>query len=111
MRSILLTGLAFLLALAWSAPGRAGEIDDAKRAGLVGERFDGYLGAVEAQPSEATQRLVTTINTQRREKYREIAANNGIALDQVERLSGQKLIQRAAAGHFVMLPDGGWTRK
>ena len=77
MRSALLTCLALLLALAWSAPGRAGELDDAKRLGQVGERFDGYVGAVESRPSDATRRLVTEINARRKQEYQAIAAKNG----------------------------------
>lgn len=102
---------AALLALLLAAPLQASELDDALRAGQVGERFDGYVGAVSSDPSADVRRLVDSINAQRREHYQAIAAKNGVDVAQVAAISGKKLVERAAAGSYVMLPDGAWRRK
>tara|TARA_B100000965_G_scaffold253261_1_gene213093 strand:+ start:355 stop:690 length:336 start_codon:yes stop_codon:yes gene_type:complete len=94
-----------LVAGAWAM-----DLDAAKSQGLVGERPDGYLGAVAAGRADV-QALVNDINTQRRAKYEAIAAKRGTPLANVERFVGQKLITRAATGEYVMTPGGQWVRK
>lgn len=84
-------------------------LNDAKAQGLVGEQLDGYLGVVSDAPG--VQRLVDDINLQRRQLYRDIARKNGAPLNAVEKLAGQKAIERAASGEIVQSPSGGWVRK
>lgn len=105
--SILL--LTMLVALA--GPASADALDDAKRAGLVGEQSNGYLGVVEAPGTAETRALVDGINARRRERYRSIAANNGIELEAVELLAGQKAIEKTPPGQFIRLASGPWRRK
>ncbi len=87
------------------------DLEQAKTQGLVGERPDGYLEALPATSPPDVKALVEAINRQRQEKYRQIADRNGIALDTVERLAGEKAINKSAPGHFVQLPSGQWVRK
>jgi uncharacterized protein YdbL (DUF1318 family) len=104
--------LAVAFALAAAAPLEASELDEAIRAGEVGERWDGYVGAVSASPSPATQRLVSELNAKRREHYAQLAARNGVPVEEVGKLTGVKLIERAPAGSYVMpAPDGAWRRR
>lgn len=103
--------LGFLTGLALSGPAAADALGDAKRAGLVGEQADGYLGIVEPPGSAAVRALVEDINDRRRERYRGIAADNGIELEAVELLAGQKAIEKTPAGQFIRLPSGPWRRK
>lgn len=110
-RPLALATLLLVAALAWGVPVRASELDEAIRAGAVGERFDGYLGTVAADPSPASQRLVAEINARRRQEYAAIAARNGVPVEAVAQISGKKLVERAAPGTHVMLPDGRWLRK
>jgi uncharacterized protein YdbL (DUF1318 family) len=86
------------------------DLDAAKSQGLVGERPDGYLGAVAAGRADI-QSLVNDINARRRAQYQEIAKRNGTSLTAVEQVVGQKLISRAASGEYVMTPGGQWVRK
>lgn len=85
------------------------DLDAAKGQGLVGEQPNGYLGVVKATP-EAVE-LVADINARRREAYERIARENGITLDQVANLAGQKAIERSAAGIYIRTPDGQWVTK
>jgi uncharacterized protein YdbL (DUF1318 family) len=99
---------AVLLAAAPLA--RADELDSAKAAGQVGERADGYLGVVGSAPPGISN-LVNDVNAKRRAKYGEIAKQNGTAVDAVGALMGQKLIERAPSGQYVMGADGRWVKK
>ena len=82
----------------------------AKSSGLVGEKYDGYLGAVGA-PNAAVQSLIADVNGKRRTQYRRIADTNKITRKDVEQLAAQKAIDRTQAGGYVMGEDGRWRRK
>ena len=71
----LASGLAVLMLVA--LPALADTLDGARAKGLVGERPDGYVGAV-VSPTPDTQNLITTVNAQRRTKYEQIAKQKGV---------------------------------
>ncbi|MEQ9143556.1 MAG: YdbL family protein [Parvibaculaceae bacterium] len=104
---------AVVLSLALVAPpASADPLDDAKAAGLVGERLDGYLGIVRPSAGADVQRLVQDINLRRRDSYRAIAEQTaGSTLSDVEILAGAKLIARTPAGQYVQNAAGEWVRK
>jgi uncharacterized protein YdbL (DUF1318 family) len=87
----------------------ADQLGDAKKAGTVGERPDGYLGVVSG--GAEVKALVEQINGKRREKYRGIAQKRGTSVKAVAALAGAKLIENAAPGEYVMTSSGKWTRK
>jgi uncharacterized protein YdbL (DUF1318 family) len=89
----------------------ADRLSDAKSAGLVGERLDGYLGTVSSNPPADVLDLVQGINRKRKQAYQEIAIQQGQPLHVVEKLMVEKLIQRAESGHYIMGEDGRWIRK
>ena len=103
-------GAAGTIALALPHGAFALDLATAKVNGWVGERRDGYLGLVGGAPQEARP-LVDAINRERREAYEGVAASNAVPLNQVEALAGQKLIDRAASGTFIMDAAGRWIRK
>ncbi|MEX2614662.1 MAG: YdbL family protein [Alphaproteobacteria bacterium] len=110
--TVLLPLLAFLaiVSVILTGPAAADSLDDAKRNGLVGETLRGYIAPVKA-PSAETTRLVNDINQRRRAAYEDIAKKNGIPIQQVEVLTGQRIIERAPAGTFYQDSSGNWTRK
>jgi uncharacterized protein YdbL (DUF1318 family) len=99
-----------ILILSWAGLAFGAELDQAKSAGLVGERADGYLGLVEEDASSDVVNLVKEINDKRRAEYRRIAGGNDLSLEQVQALAGKKAIERTAAGGWI-LTNGGWQRK
>lgn len=103
----LLTVLLSVLA----TPAFAISLDAAKAQGLVGERLDGYIGAVASAPSGEVTGLVSSINTARKAEYAKIAARNGQPVSVVEKLAAAKLIERLGAGQFFMDKGGNWVRK
>ncbi len=86
-------------------------LDEAKAQGLVGEKLDGYIAAVSAAPSAEVQALVSSTNDGRRKVYAELAQRNGITLEAVGVLSGEKLQGAAPSGQYIQLPDGSWRKK
>jgi hypothetical protein len=105
--------LALSIALAIALPAAGSELDlnSARKQGLVGEKADGYLGIVVAQPSAAVAALAKEVNTKRRDAYEAIARKNGTAVDAVAALAGAKLIERASPGEWVTDAGGNWRKK
>ena len=105
--------LALSLGLAMMIAGgaHADALGDARAAGFVGERANGYIGLVNPAAPGDVKALVADINAKRRAKYQGIADANGTSLQAVEAIVGRKLIERARPGHYVTDASGRWVRK
>lgn len=101
---------ASLLLLVHAGAARALDLDSAKQQGLVGERTDGYVGAVAASPSAEVEALVADVNAKRRDSYAAIASKNGTAVETVAALAAQKLIGRVPSGQWIS-DQGRWYLK
>lgn len=95
----------------FALPVAAQSLDAAKAAGQIGERIDGYVGVVDANAPGDIKRLVDEVNAGRKAKYAEIAAERGTSVQAVAQIAGEKLIERAARGEYVMGADGRWRQK
>lgn len=82
----------------------------AKRAGYLGERIDGYLGVVSADTPPDIRAMADEINAKRRAEYAAIAKRQGVPVEAVAQLAGQKLIERASPGEWVLGADGDWRQ-
>lgn len=109
VRLAIATFTAIIMGAATASSVCALSLDEAKAKGLVGERTNGYLGAVNAPNAEA-QALITDVNQKRRQAYEDIAKRNQTPLTAVESLAGEKAIQNTKPGHFIEGP-GGWVKK
>ncbi|MCD6035125.1 MAG: uncharacterized protein K0R63_866 [Rickettsiales bacterium] len=106
-----LAGLAVALMLLAPAA-YAIDIDSAKAKGLVGERPDGYLGAVSSSADAETKALVEEINTKRRAKYQQVSQENNQQLRVVEKVAGEKAIkEHVSPGEYYMDASGKWVKK
>lgn len=110
IRRVLLIAGLFAGVLTLAAPElRADALDAAKAAGQVGERYDGYLGAVGGD--DASKTLATNINAKRKAYYAKIAAGEGTSVEAVAAIAGAKLVKGAPSGQYVMpSADSGWKR-
>lgn len=99
-----------LFAVIPGGPALALDLEQAKAAGLVGERADGLLGAVPSAPAPEIRALIDRINGDRMAEYRRIAQQNNTSPQAVMAIAGSKLIDRAPDGQFVN-PGDGWVRK
>lgn len=84
-------------------------LEQAKQQGLVGETLSGYLAPV--KQNRKTQVLVEQINLARSKKYQQLAENNAVSIDEVARMAGLKLIERANHGEYVRGINGQWMKK
>lgn len=84
-------------------------LDEARTQGRVGETLRGYIAPLRHDPE--TLELVERINRARSESYQQLADKNNLPLDDVARLAGQKLVNRAKAGEYVQGINGQWLKK
>ncbi len=104
--------IAACVGILWTAVASSAfalSLDEAKAKGLVGEKTNGYLGAVNPSNAEA-QALVEDVNQKRRQAYEDIAKRNRTNVQAVETLAGEKAIQNTKLGYFIEGPDG-WMKK
>ncbi len=101
---------AALLAIAPAASGQTPAVDAARVAGIIGERFDGYIGVAGAA-SAAVRSQVSRINIQRRSLYSNLAAARGATPQDVGITAGCQLLARVGVGQAYMLIDGVWRRR
>ncbi|EBI2160635.1 DUF1318 domain-containing protein [Salmonella enterica] len=84
-------------------------LDEARTQGRVGETLNGYLVALKNDAE--TQKLVLDINHARRASYQQLADSNHLPVDEVAKMAGQKLVERARLGEYVLGINGKWMRK
>ncbi|EAR4839296.1 YdbL family protein [Salmonella enterica] len=84
-------------------------LDEARTQGRVGETLNGYLVALKNDAE--TQKLVLDINHARRASYQQLADSNHLPVDEVSKMAGQKLVERARPGEYVQGINGKWMRK
>ncbi|EBP7131574.1 DUF1318 domain-containing protein [Salmonella enterica] len=84
-------------------------LDEARTQGRVGETLNGYLVALKNDAE--TQKLVLDINHASRASYQQLADSNHLPVDEVAKMAGQKLVERARPGEYVQGINGKWMRK
>lgn len=109
IRSLILAAAVAGLVPAGAAAQTAA-VDSARSAGVVGERFDGYLGFA-AEPNATVRAQTGAINIKRRALYARLAAERGVTVQDVGITAGCTLLARVAAGGAYMLADGVWRRR
>ena len=108
MRAVLIV-LAALSVVA-QAQAQPAAVAEAMRAGIVGERFDGYLGYAAPLPLDL-RRQVSAINIQRRNLYTQLSVRRNVTVNVVGVATGCELLGRLAVGQAYMLKDGVWRRR
>jgi len=99
-----------LLALSLASPVvQALTLDEARAEGRVGETLRGYIAP--RSHDRETLALVEQINKARSESYQQLADSNNIPVDDVARVAGQKLVNRAKPGEYVQGINGQWLKK
>ena len=108
---MLLIAALFALAVPASAPAQdPAAIRAARRAGLIGERYDGYVGIVNANASAEVRRQVAALNIRRRSLYANLAARKGVSPAEVGITAACSLLRRIGVGEYYLPGQGGWRR-
>ena len=108
----LLGALLMAVAMACAAPAMAADsLEDARAAGLVGERPDGLVAPVSSNVPADVMSLIQSVNAKRMEKYQQIAAEKGVPVEQVGAITGEKIIAKLKPGWYYMDASGNWVKK
>ena len=103
--------LALAATVATAMPAVAQSLDEARSAGYLGERPDGYLAQRDPAAPQWALDLMSSVNQQRQAKYFELAASNGTSIEAVEVVAGEKIIQSLPSGSYYMDAGGNWMQK
>ncbi len=108
-------GFAFFIAAlpalaAAPADGQSPAVERAIQSGEVGERYDGYMGAV-GVPSPELRRQVAAINLRRRNLYIGLAGRKNVSPQLVGMATACELLSKLGVGQSYMLSDGAWRRR
>lgn len=100
------------LALALSAgPATAQDaVISARASGIVGERYDGYLGAA-GTLSPTLRSQVAAINIKRRALFSDLASRRGVTAGDVGVAAACALLARVTVGEVYLLSEGQWRRR
>jgi uncharacterized protein len=102
--------LSLLAALTLIAtPVLAMDLTQAKSQGLIGEQTNGLVGTVNA-PTPDVETLVKTVNDGRMKIYTQNAQDQGVPLDQVQAIAGEKLQSATPDGQYIQ-KNGQWIKK
>jgi uncharacterized protein YdbL (DUF1318 family) len=108
LRLILLAALGAAAPVSAQAPVGLAQ---ARATGVVGERYDGYLGYA-AQPSSGLVRSQTeAVNIRRRALFTGLAGRRAVSPQEVGITAGCTLLARVAVGESYLLSDGVWRRR
>ncbi|HEY0011629.1 MAG TPA: DUF1318 domain-containing protein [Allosphingosinicella sp.] len=79
--------------------------------GLVGERYDGFLGVVGSAPPRLRAE-VDAVNIRRRAHYTGLARVRGVVIEEAAAATACEIFAaRVAPGQYYMLPDNVWRRR
>jgi uncharacterized protein YdbL (DUF1318 family) len=101
-----------ILALVAAVPAAAQTpaVEAARSAGIIGERYDGYVG-VAGNASPMVRSQVARINIQRRSLYSNLGAAKGASPQDVGITAGCTLLARVGVGESYLWADGTWRRR
>jgi uncharacterized protein len=100
-----IVGLAMLAGTAFAL-----DLSSAKSQGWLGEQRDGYLGLVRADAPPEARQLLEQVNRQRRTQFEQIAARNGISVNDAAAVFAREAAERTQAGNYIQGPQG-WVKK
>ena len=89
LRSLYIVILTFLLV----APTTAANLNQARSQGHACEQTNGYLRATANAPGDVKS-LVKSVNEKRKAKYTKIANENSVQVNQVGKLTAEKIINK-----------------
>lgn len=101
--------LSFALVMLVALPALALDLQSARSSGLVGEKLDGYVAAM--QETAEVKALVADVNARRQQEYARISAQNKQPVDVVAKLAAEQIINNLGAGSYYQAPGGAWRKR
>lgn len=93
------------------SPAGADPLDDFRNAGVIGERFDGYVEIRDAAAGADARSLVREVNEKRRAVYTKRASEQGVSPDAVGAIYAQRIVADVPRGVWIKREDGSWAQK
>ena len=91
------------------APAAAASLDELRKSGAIGERYDGYVVVRQNAPGAAA--VAAQVNAERRRIYEARAAQQKISPAQVGIVYAPQIFSNAPSGTYFQAQDGSWRRK
>jgi uncharacterized protein YdbL (DUF1318 family) len=111
IRAVLLAAALFAVAEPAAAQMPAGQaVAEAKARGLVGERYDGYVGLV-TDTGPMLRHQVQSINILRRSIYSRFAIARSVTPADVGITAGCQLLATVGVGERYYAPDNSWHQR
>ncbi len=85
------------------------ELHTARASGAVGEKQDGYIGAIQNSPEVGN--LISDVNAKRKTEYTRISKQNGQPVDIVAKLAAAQIIGKLPSGAMYQDNDGSWKKR
>ena len=98
-----------LAMLVITSPAFALDLQTARAQGIIGEKIDGYIAAI--QPGSDAETLVKDVNERRLQEYQRISKENGKPVDVVAKLAVPQIVQKLAPGSMYQGTDGSWKKR
>ena len=105
-RALVVLGIVLMAAFAVAAT-----LEQLRKDGSVGERYDGFVALRSKDTSAEIKDLIDGINAKRRALYQKDAQDEGVPVDQVGRVYAKQLYDEAASGTWFLTEDDGWLQK
>ena len=105
--ALLAAALLAVAALATAQMSAGQAVAEAKANGLVGERYDGYVGLVR-DIGPQLRHQIQAINIRRRSLYSQLATSRGVTLQEVGITAACQLLGTVGVGEYYAFADGTW---
>ncbi len=93
------------------SPANADPLNDFRNAGVIGERFDGYLEVRDPSAGADARALIREVNERRRAVYKKRASEQGVSPNAVGRVYSQRIVAEVPRGVWIKREDGSWAQK
>jgi uncharacterized protein YdbL (DUF1318 family) len=109
----LLAALAVVVTALWAAPPAAAQqaLDAYRAAGVIAERYDGYVEVRAGDAPADARALVDSVNAQRRAIYAKRAQETNVPIEEVGKLYATKITETAPPGTYFRQQSGSYVRK
>ena len=106
MRALLL-----FAAIACASPAFAQDsLAEARAAGAIGEKSNGYVAILPAEPGDTLRRRVAEVNIKRRALYAQLATRRGVQQAEVGMIATCSFFPKLPAGSLYQWADGTWRK-
>ena len=85
-------------------------LDEAREKGMLGENASGYV-EITPRGNDDAKAVMEEVNTKRKAKYQAIANEQNIAIEKIEKIAGEKIIEKLSTGQFYKDINGKWNKK